>query len=271
MDSLQALKTCVLPLHHTRILRILPSPMSKGIASRNSLKALAHPLQQFLAGWGEQQRPGRSHSGDAMPPLYALAAIRGEAVLRQRFFSAFIAQLPLQLEAQQQLALWQDMVEEGGLITDWVQRLGISKALRREAALPELLTRESRQLYTLLLHALEVEQPTLLPEAVEKYFLHCWRARFPATPQTEANTNTQATVLRQRLTRQLSRHHGEPVQVKESFTQTANLVQFSLLAKSCSKPQWETLIALERPRLKSARLAAYHEVLSDNQRQTPQK
>jgi len=31
--------------------------MSKGIASRNSLKALAHPVQQFLTAWGVRENP----------------------------------------------------------------------------------------------------------------------------------------------------------------------------------------------------------------------
>jgi hypothetical protein len=31
--------------------------MSKGIASKNSLKALAYPVQQFIAGWGVREKP----------------------------------------------------------------------------------------------------------------------------------------------------------------------------------------------------------------------
>jgi len=45
--------------------------LAKGIASRNSLKALAHPIEQFLTGWGSQERAGRAEGhGLALPAPY---------------------------------------------------------------------------------------------------------------------------------------------------------------------------------------------------------
>ena len=239
--------------------------MAKGIASRNSLKALAHPLQQFLAGWGAQHRPSAHSPGDDphtnLPAPYELAALRGEGVLRERFFGAFMDKLPVTLSAGQQLAVWRDLVEDGGYLTAWVQRLGIAKALRREALVPANATDEARKLYCLLLDALARQAPELLPWAVEGYFWHCWKQRFPAESSVAEPQATTAQALRERLTRALRKHHGEAVTLKESFRESTDAVHFALLIKRASLSQWEELIALERPRLKTARLSAYGEAL----------
>ena len=237
--------------------------LAKGIASRNSLKALAHPIEQFLAGWGYQERAGRAEGhGLALPAPYELAALRGEAVLRARFFGPLMAKLPAQLDATQQIALWQALVEDGGLITAWVQRLGVAKALRREAVVPVDAGQESRKLYTLLLDALASQAPQLLPWAVEGYFWHCWKAQFPATgaAPTEKKT-TDSDVLRERLLRALRKRHSEAVEVTESFRQEEDTVIFALLIKRKSKPRWDELCSVERPRLKTARLAGYDAAL----------
>ncbi|MDR0276187.1 MAG: hypothetical protein LBI48_12810 [Burkholderiaceae bacterium] len=236
--------------------------MSKGIASQNSLKALAYPVRQFLAAWGAAQRLAPIAAGAQLPPPYALAAVRGEGVLRERFFGHFIARLPVQLDAAQQLTLWSRLVENGGHITAWVQRLGVAAALRREAALPEQAQQQARQLYTLLLHALAQEQPQLLPSAADGFFHHLWRQQFPAqaaAPQDKAQPKDQ--VLRERLARALRKRHGKAVTVRESFQQQSDQVRFALLMKTPPDPHWKTLVQLERPRLKTARRAAYDAAL----------
>jgi hypothetical protein len=234
--------------------------LAKGIASKNSLKALAHPLQRYLSGWGAQERVVPADgTGTELPAPYALASLRGEGVLRERFFGAFVAKLPVQLDADQQIALWHELVEEGGLITEWVQRLGLVKALRREAVVAVDIGKESRALYTLLLDVLRVQSPELLPWAVEAYFWHCWKARFPsaASETGQEKKTTDAAVLRDRLTRALRRRYSEAVEVKESFIQGDDKVSFALLAKRKSVGKWEQLVSVERPRLKTARLAGY--------------
>lgn len=237
--------------------------MAKGIASRNSLKALAYPLQQFLAAWGGRERPATaSGTATALPAPYELAALRGEAVLRTRFFGPFMDKLPVALDAGQQLELWQELVEEGGQVTAWVQRLGITKALRREAVIPLDAAQESRKLYTLLLDALSNQAPELLPWAVDGYFWHCWKTRFPQSPAAADEKKTSdPAVLRQRLVRALRRRHNEAVDIKESFDQADDNVVFALLAKRRTAGRWEELVKVERPRLKTARLAGYEEAL----------
>lgn len=238
------------------------SSMTKGISSRNSLKALAFPIQKFLSGWGAQTKPGHALGpGSALPSPYELAALRGEAVLRERFFKHFMGKLPVTLDADQQIGLWQDLVEDGGHVTAWVQRLGIAKALRREAVLPVDAAKESRKLYCLLLDTLASQAAELLPWAVEGYFWHVWRAQFPETPTAEKSKTTQAAVLRERLMRALRKQCQDSVELKESFRENEEGVSFALLIKRESVGRWEELVQLERPRLKTARLAAYDAAL----------
>lgn len=236
--------------------------MSKGISSSGSLKALAYPIQQFLTSWGARQRISKNTPHTELPAPYALAAVRGEAVLRQRFFDNFMQKLPVQLDAAQQLALWHNIVETGGHITTWVQRLGVAKALRREAALPEQAAQESRLLYTVLLQALSEQAAELLPWAAEAYFYHIWRVQFSqqASP-TSPNKTTANAQLRQQLTHILRKHHGTHTRTKESFKEHQGQIQFSLLYKTQHHGQWHTLVTLERPRLKTARNAAYAQAL----------
>lgn len=244
----------------------LYSDMAKGISSKNSLKALAYPLQQFISGWGAREKPSSpkidSHGHAALPAPYELAALRGEGILRQRFFGAFMEKVPVELDASQQIAAWHALVEDGGHITAWVERLGIAKALRREALLLEHANAESRKLYTLLLDALHAQAPELLPWAVEGYFWHCWRQQFPSTTSGEDNNTGDADVLRSRLVRSLRKLHGNRVEVKESFVQSSEAVDFSVLWRKDQTDPWQTLHQVSRPRLKTARLAAYTEAMN---------
>jgi hypothetical protein len=238
--------------------------MSKGISSKNSLKALAHPVQRFITGWGAQERASHSDgTGSTLPAPYELAALRGEGILRERFFQHFMKKLPVELNAGQQISLWNDLVEDGGHVTAWVQRLGIAKALRREAVLPIHMTHESRKLYCLLLDTLANQAIELLPWAVEAYFWHVWRAQFPETTAVTKPNTTQAEVLRNRLVRALRKLHQETVEVKESFREDGEQVKFSLLAKRSTVNRWEELVQMDRPRLKTARLAAYDAALKE--------
>ncbi len=243
--------------------------MTQGIPSKNNLKALALPLQQFISSWGLRERPSTpkaatyGHTG--LPPPYELAALRGEGVLRERFFDHFIARLPVTLDAQQTIDAWQSLVEEGGYIVAWVERLGIAKALRREAVFPTLdpkqIRHESRKLYALLIEALRQQAPELLPWAIEGYFWHCWKQQFPSTAK-KVVTTSDADLQRAHLLLKLRKQHGNHTEIKESFVQLPDKVQFAVLWRKTASDPWETLHQVERPRLKTARLAAYGEVVN---------
>ena len=234
--------------------------MSKGKASQGSLKALAYPIQKFLAGWSTRHRP-KSYGTGEIPAPYELAALKGEAILRQRFFGEFMQKIPIQFSAAQQIELWRRLIEQGGQITAWVQRLGVAKYLRREVALSESAAQESRLLYTVLLQALAEEAPELLPWAAEGFFYHVWKQQFGGKAHAPEKKATQAEVLREQLTRALRKQHGQAVTVKESYKEGGEQVQFTLLYKTKAENQWWTLLSVERPRLKTARVAAYEAAL----------
>jgi hypothetical protein len=242
--------------------------MAKGISSKNSLKALAYPLQQFIGSWGVREKPSAplpdTHGQATLPAPYELAALRGEGILRLRFFGAFMDKVPVTLDANQQIAAWQALVEDGGHITAWVERLGVAKALRREAQLGIDANTQSRKLYAVLLDALQAQAPELLPWAVEGYFWHCWRQQFPSTPSKPGGEGTTDSDLqRTRLVRELRKQHGNRVEVKESFVQSSGAVDFSVLWRATQSEPWQTLHQTNRPRLKTARLAAYSEAMAE--------
>lgn len=242
--------------------RVSGYAMSKGISSRNSLKALAYPVQQFLTAWGQSQRMAAAQAGSsgALPAPYAVAALRGEGVLRLRFFGPLMDKLPVALDAAQQLALWQSLVEEGGHITDWVQRLGVARAMRREALVPLQAQQDARMLYAVLLDALERQAPALLPWAVEGFFFHVWKQQFPASAAAQGQSD-DPVVLRQRLERGLRKHHAQGVLVRESFKVVDGQVDFALQIKLASQGHWQEWLRVQRPRLKTARLAAWQQGL----------
>ncbi|MEZ5703843.1 MAG: hypothetical protein R3E42_20460, partial [Burkholderiaceae bacterium] len=71
---------------------------------------------------------------------------------------------------------------------------------------------------------------------------------------------TSAEVQRERLLRALRKQHGNAVELKESFTQTPEVVRFGLLWRENAHAPWQTLLPeIERPRLKTARAVAYSE------------
>jgi hypothetical protein len=242
--------------------------MAKGISSKNSLKALAYPLQQFISGWGVREKPSAPKPNTAgrasLPAPYELAALRGEGILRERFFGAFMQKLPVALDASQQIAAWQSLVEDGGHITAWVERLGVAKALRREAQIGVHANTESRKLYSVLLDAIQAQSSELLPWAVEGYFWHCWKQQFPSTPNKQDGEGTTDTALQHtRLLRELRKRHGNGVEIKESFVQSSEAVDFSVLWRKDQAEPWQTLHQVSRPRLKTARLAAYGEATKE--------
>ena len=150
--------------------------MAKGNSSSNSLKRIVHEVQQFVLGWSAVNlRKNNAAGAVSWPAPYQLAAIRGEAVLRRQFFDSFIPRLPYQADAAQQIALWQTLVEDDGIIVDYVNRVGIKSALKRETALPEHTHGEARILFCILLEALTQDNPALLVIAVDQLFLHYWK------------------------------------------------------------------------------------------------
>lgn len=232
--------------------------MTRQSGSVKRLKGIVAPLAAFAAA----HPPGgssRRRVGTNLPAPLRLAALRGEAVLRLRFFGAFGRGLPHDPTPEQWLDYWQRFVLDRGAIADLVRRAGLHRAAGLDAA-PDAGDDETCfVLYCALLDSLAAKaNEPLLQVAVEKFFLHLWRQQFPDIPVERSRTADPA-LLRARLEAAL-RGRWQPVEVKESFIQEATKVEFRLLALRPGQPP-EELVCLERPRLKPARLAAYEAAL----------
>jgi hypothetical protein len=73
---------------------------------------------------------------------------------------------------------------------------------------------------------------------------------------------------REQLTLALRKRYGRGATVRESFQQQEGQVRFTLLLKAPPDHRWTPLIEVERPRLKTARQAAYDAAL-ERARMTP--
>jgi hypothetical protein len=252
--------------------------MSKGNSSANSLKRLAYLLNQFVLSWSEGNlRRNNGASATVWPAPYQLAAIKGEAVLRRQFFDGFIPRLPHTPDAAQQLQLWDTLVNQSGALTDFINRIGINAALRREAVLPEHGKDDTRMLYAIRCEALSSQaERDLLVVAVDQFMLHQWRQLFPsesAAPKPRTPRTATPEALREQLTAKLRKHYKAPVEIRESFAEqpqaspsndpanpekpAATGVTFKILYRKGKNEPWDTLVSLTRPRVTTARAAAF--------------
>ena len=243
--------------------------MARGIASANSLKRLVYQVGAFVQSWGGgYQRRNAAAGGKEYPAPYQLAAIQGEAVLRQQFFASFIKRLPYATDAAQQITLWNALVENSGQLEDFINRIGIKAALRREAVLPEHAKDDTRTLYAILCQAVfESGNRDLLIITVDHFMLFQWRQLFPSEAIAQKKRNPTPEELREQLTTQLRKHHKTPVEIRESFvaleesgetTEAAETgVAFKIRYRKTKNEPWETLVALTRPRVSTARSAAF--------------
>lgn len=231
--------------------------MTRQTGSVNRLKGIVAPLAAFAVA----HPPGgasRRHGTSDLPAPLRLAALRGEAVLRQRFFAL---PLPHAATADQWLDYWQRFVLDTGAIADLVRRAHLHRAAGLGEAPDAGDEATCFTLYCALLDSLAAQgNEALLHVAVEKFFVHLWRQQFPAQP-VEQTTPTSPALLRERLQRQLRRLLGPQAELKESFRQTPATVEFRLLALLPGQAPRE-LVCVERPRLKPARLAAYEAALA---------
>jgi hypothetical protein len=236
--------------------------MAKGTSSSAALKRILHHAELFIATWGQSQLQKHNAPTTAdWPAPYRLAILRGEATLRLRFFDHFIPSLSISLDSAQTLALWQNLVEDAGHLTDFIHRSGMQAALRRQAPIPEHAAQESRELYAMLVGAADASHPELVPIFVDQLMLHQWRQRFPNAPSHTSKTKKQTPAeQRAQLLVKLRKQHNATMELRESFTQETEHTEqttFKLLTRSRASEPWQTLIELTRPRLTTARNAAY--------------
>lgn len=236
--------------------------MSKGKSSGSAIKRIEHQITLFISSWNPAgNSKARNTTAHAWPALLQLAALRGEAVLRLRFFDHFMPGLPIQHDAEQALALWHQLVETSGVIEDFVNRVGLATALKQEAALPEQAAQEARKLYGILCEALDRHAPELLQIGVDQLLEHQWKQQFSAQSAPTMRRKPTPADLRDQLTLALRRHHKTAAEIRESFVQNNDEVAFKILFRKTRNEPWAELVSLTRPRLTTARLAAFEAAL----------
>lgn len=236
--------------------------MSRHTGSFDRLKGIVAPLATHVAANSQKLSGKGAESVDALPAPLRLAALRGEGVLRGRFFHHFGQALPHAPTAGQWLDYWQRFVLQRGIIADLVRRAGMYQATGLSQR-PDVNDDElCFHLYCVLLDSLaQQNNEQLLHIAVERFFVYHWRQQFP----TEVQANPErpnVTALRQRLERRLKKQYGNKAKLKESFEQSAKKVSFRLLLVLPNQVPQE-LIRLDGQRLKPTRVRAYERALDN--------
>ena len=235
--------------------------MAKGKASAHALKGIIFQLEQVIVGWSATSHGKRfGFAMDAaLPPLYRVSALRGEAILLGRFFGEIRRGTAADIPDQLWLEFWQQVIEDGGHLFNLISRIGWLDLLSQGSTLPTLSPNTAKLYYCMLLDWLSIQAPRLLHLALDDYMLHLWRQQFPA--QAQLSGRTQSEQLRHQLESALRRFYQQPIELKESFQQFDAHVVFGLYVKPLDQTDWQCLLELERPRLKSARTAAYSQAM----------
>jgi hypothetical protein len=273
--------------------------VARSKTSASGLSVIVTPLGRFVRSWQSDGNAGNSgnvgvftNQPNKLPPLILLSSQRGEGILRAQFFGSKSGQLgdklPHQPSPEQWLDYWRRFVEKRGHIVDLVQRIGLIEAVSQETALAGKAATSTNAadealcftLYTALLDQLQERGETdLLNTATTKFFIFLWKQQFPqfaeqvlkqaADPAkigVKASSNIQAlkdkALIRVRKTR-----HPQAI-LKESWREVAGVevgeeskIEFAVRMQAGRGGAWSELVILSRPRLKTARLAAWQSLL----------
>ena len=211
------------------------------------------PLKHYLGGQDIRRKLRlKDKNGQLLPPLH-IAWLRGEAILRLRFFEM--------LEQQRfsdyawQLELWEKLVLNRGYIIDLLQRIQIGERIEGGH---EQIEDGAFKLYCILLDTLHREnEQELLNIATTELFRHHIKSLYPKKAAA-ARSNPQQ--LRHSATIKIRKYWGASAQLKESFTTQPDSahVQLRLKLKGYA---WYVLLEVSDKRLKRAKTQAYQQLL----------
>lgn len=269
--------------------------MARSKTSTSGLSIIVTPLGRFVRSWQSDGNVGNGGNAgifinqpNKLPPLILLSAQRGEGILRAQFFGAKSGQLgdklPHQPSPEQWLDYWHRFVEKRGHIVDLVQRIGLIEAVSQETALAGKAATSTNAadealcftLYTALLDQLHERGETdLLNTATTKFFVLLWRQQFPQfakqvlnqpAKQTKSLSNIQS-LKDKALIRARKTQHPQAI-LKESWREVGDTedgevskIEFAVRMQAGRGGAWTELVSLTRPRLKTARLAAWQSLL----------
>lgn len=225
------------------------------------LKRLINQANTIILAWGDNARikTNGMFASSELPPLYQMMAYQGEAILLGRFFGGIRERIGIEMSPQDYLKFWRHSTEDNGFILDFISRTEWLTVLKINTSLEPISNEQAKQLYCILLAVVAERSPDKLSLVCDDFFIHLYQQQFPETVNPRKDTSTDQ--LRHKLTHKLRRLTNLPCEVKESFVQSEHSVSFSLRYRTSKKSTWQTLITLERPRLKTARLSAYDTLL----------
>ncbi len=237
--------------------------MSYGHGNSRRLRHIVDQLGRYVRAriQGSRKLLARpaSQSFNPPPPL-KLAFLRGEALLTLRFV-AWCESLDLGL-ADDPANVWvlhQKLIADRGRILDLVNRIGLFSAVSRQTTLPQQEPELAYRLYCGLLDDLERgEEFRLLEIATDFLFLHAFRGLFPDRAVARPDASS-AEGLRAGALSRLRKHFKQAVEIKESFRQAEDSVEFRLRLKL--RERWHDLPPHSGKRLKPTRLAAWQHLL----------
>jgi len=234
--------------------------MSHGRGSHRRLNHIVDPLAGYVNAAIRRLRrpPARAANGLAAP--FELAWLRGEAILRIRFFAYFESCFGID-EADRLLSLWQEFVVARGHIADLVRRIQLPSALATQSALPTMDDETAYRLYCGLLDDLaRNREEHYLALATDDFFRHRFMQQYPRFIRDKEPAVKDVRTLRLKAGVRLSRHLGLPVEIRESFTEDESAARFHLRYKPRGGT-WIDLPELVGPRLRPLRLSAYQALL----------
>ena len=219
------------------------------------LDHIVSPLRSHLLKRKLVRLP-QSLDGQLPPPL-EVARLCGESLLRLKFFG--LMKTLNHTDYARQLALWDQLVANGGYILDLVQRIELFFWLKVPAGSNP---RDwAYAAYCIFLHSLHGSGNSQLFElATGKFLYHHYLGLYP---KSATSKKIPAEQLRQRALVRLRKRWGLAAELKESFvTDDKEGVQFSLRIKPQGEG-WHTLLTEQGERLKPTRLAAYNRLLQE--------
>lgn len=231
---------------------------------KRTLKRIVQQVNTTILAWSEHQKPktdGIFASG-SLPPLYQIMAYKGEAILLGRFFGVVRQQIGIEMSHRDYLKFWQHCTEEHGFLLDFISRTEWLKVLQINTNLQRMTNAQAKSLYCILLAVIDERSPQQLSLACDEVFIHLYKQQFPESISKKKITNSDQ--LRHKLAHQIRSITNKPCEIKESFQQEEQSVIFNLLYRVDKKQHWQTLITVERPRLKTARLFAYQSLLESD-------
>lgn len=226
-----------------------------------ALKKIIDQANSIILAWGDNARIKSDgiFVGNALPPLYQIMAYQGEAILLGRFFGIIRQKIGIETDHQDYLKFWRHSIYEVGFLLDFISRTQWLTVLQINTAVQPLTNEQVKMLYCILLAVVAERSPAKIGVVCDDFFLYLYKQQFPSESTERKATTTDQ--LRHKLTHKLRRLRNLPCEVKESFTQEPNKVVFTLLYRDDNKSRYKPLITLDRPRLKTARLAAYETLL----------